>query len=297
MSGQSLIGDYLENLPLRIADQATRPLSPAARGAFAAWAARRIILNTPALRRRITDNLDHVWPDLPAAERARILHANAGNVGRVFFEMRRNTRIMAAAAAGEIPVTGDEGLAALRAAKADGRGALLVSGHYGQWDAARAGMKALGMETGGIFREHNNRFFNADQIPQFEACGKPLFPKGAKGMRAMIRHVSRGGFAAVMLDQKAFDGERIDFLGQPAWTATGLAALALKLKLPFVPAYGIRQPDQISFRVEVEPPIPHTDAVTMTRAANDSLAARVRECPEQWYWLHRRWAEPKDRRR
>lgn len=296
MSGTSALGDYLENLPLRLADAATRPLSPAARGAFAAWAGRRIILNMPGLRRRILNNLAHVYPDMPASRAQEILRANAGNIGRAFFEMRLNTRIMAAAEAGNIPASGEQGIATLRAAKASGRGALIISGHFGQWDAVRAWLKAEGMETGGIYREHNNRYFNADQLPQFRAAGTPLFPKGGAGMRQLIRHVSKGGFAAIMMDQKAFDGTPIDFMGKPAWTATGIATLALKYDLAYVPAYGIRQPDGVSFRVEFEPEIPHTDARTMTQAANDSLAARVHQMPEQWYWLHRRWAEPSEKR-
>jgi KDO2-lipid IV(A) lauroyltransferase len=67
------------------------------------------------------------------------------------------------------------------------------------------------------------------------------------------------------------------------------AQLALKYDLPMVPAYGTRTGDGSQFDVEFEDAIPHTDSVTMTSAFNDSLSARILGCPEQWYWMLRRW--------
>jgi KDO2-lipid IV(A) lauroyltransferase len=57
------------------------------------------------------------------------------------------------------------------------------------------------------------------------------------------------------------------------------------------PVYGIRQPDGLSYVIEVEAQVPASDAVTMTQALNDSLEAQVRAHPEQWLWTHRRWKD------
>ena len=67
------------------------------------------------------------------------------------------------------------------------------------------------------------------------------------------------------------------------------AQLALKYDLPMIPAYGIRIDDGNAFRVDFEAAIPHTDSITMTRAFNDSLSARIMAHPDQWYWLLNRW--------
>jgi|GEM_PF-3030230 len=245
----------------------------------------------PSLRRRIDDNLRLIYPDMTDTRRVEILRANAANVGRGFLDVRHADRIMAAAERGEIPITGDEGFEALKAAKAAGRGAILVSGHYGQWDAGRAALRMHDMEISGVYREHNNRYFQKDLLKTFEACGAPVFAKGPSGMRGLIKHLSKGGFAAIMMDQRTSEGEWFDFMGQPALTAPGIASLALKFDLLYMPVYGVRNADGIGYHVVMEPPIPHTDARQMTQAANDSLAARIHQDPTQWYWLHRRWAK------
>ena len=58
-----------------------------------------------------------------------------------------------------------------------------------------------------------------------------------------------------------------------------------------IPVYGTRQPDGLSVAVEFEAPIPPAPPLEMTQAAADSLAARVRAHPGQYYWLHRRWVK------
>ena len=79
------------------------------------------------------------------------------------------------------------------------------------------------------------------------------------------------------------------FLGHDALTSLSVAQLALKYDLPMIPTYGIRIDDGNAFRMDFEAPIPHTDSITMTRAFNDSLSARIMADPEQWYWMLRRW--------
>lgn len=287
MSERPVLTDFLSNLPLRLLHLLTRPLSARARYTVNAWFGRRLLLNLPRISRRVDENLRLIFPQMPAAERARILRDYAGNAANTILELRHSAAMLTDRS--RYDVEGEAGLAALDRARAEGRGALIVSGHFGQWEAIRAVLKARGMETGAIFRPHNNMFFNRDMVPHFEAFGKPIFPKGPQGMRALIRHVSQGGFAAVLLDQKTWDGEVLDFLGQPATTATGIAEMALRYDLPLVPAYGIRLPCHTRFRVVFEAPVSGDDARAVTQALNDSLAARVREAPAQWHWAHRRW--------
>ncbi len=65
--------------------------------------------------------------------------------------------------------------------------------------------------------------------------------------------------------------------------------MALKYDALLVPFYGIRNADGFGFSVVVEAPIPPSDPLTMTQAANDSLERRITENPDQWFWIHRRW--------
>ena len=109
--------------------------------------------------------------------------------------------------------------------------------------------------------------------------------------RRLVAHVARGGIVAILTDQHRRKAPVLDFIGHPAPTALLPADLAVKFKVPLVPIYGIRQPDRLHVQVVVEPPIAPASAEAMMQAVNDSLAARVRAHPGQYYWLHRRWVK------
>jgi KDO2-lipid IV(A) lauroyltransferase len=134
-----------------------------------------------------------------------------------------------------------------------------------------------------------NPAFNAHYVRAMAQFGSPLFPRGRSGLGGMVRHLKSGGMLGMLIDQAMQHGEMLSFLGKPARTALSAAELALKYDALLVPSYGIRQPDGLSFRIIVEPPIPVTDARRMTQALNDSLSALVRRHPDQWFWIHRRW--------
>jgi len=227
-----------------------------------------------------------VYPDMPRADRLNMIREIGRNMGRTLFEIYHTTEFQRRTEA--FTVSGP-GLDALRQARADGRGAIIVSGHFGQWDAVRAVLRSQGMETGAVYRPQTNRHYQRRLLAGINAGGQPILPTGSRGTGQLVRHVKSGGFIAILLDEKYHDGEEIPFLGLPALTSVSAARLAVKYDLLMVPAYGTRTGDGSTFDVEFEAPIPHGDPVEMTRIATDSLAARVRAKPEQWYWLLRRW--------
>lgn len=96
-------------------------------------------------------------------------------------------------------------------------------------------------------------------------------------------------FLVILLDEKYAEGATVPFLGLPAQTSTATASLALKYDLPLVPAYGTPRSDGTGFDVGFEAPIPHSDALTMAKAVNDSLSAGLLDNAGQWYWMLRRW--------
>ena len=279
---------YLQMLPLRLLRALLRPFPDSWRAGVMSWLGRRVILNVPALRARIADNLALVMSDLSRDERRRIMEGNAGKIGRGMLDMLDSDRMVARAA--QYRINDTEGYRALKAYHAEGRGVILIGAHFGRFDAARAALRAHdGIEVAGIYRPQNNPYFNAELVANFEKSGKPMFARGRKGMRAMIKHLRSGGIAAVLIDQKMNTGEPLDFMGQPALTSTDIAELALRLDLPVIPGYTLRAGAGDDYVIDIEPEIPHTDPVAMTQAMNDSLAARIRQDPTEWYWLHRRW--------
>ena len=288
MARRSPVIDLLAWLPQGALIGLARALPYRARLDFASGFARSLVAAVPDLRNRVENNLRLIFPEMPPEERRRIRSGMADSFGRTMIEVMTPAAFEARGA-----WTGPDGpgWTALLEASGEGRGALLVSGHFGQWQAVRAALKAHGLESGALIRPVKNPWLNRDYLACVEAGGRPVVGRDAGGLREIVRHLRGGGIMAVLLDQYTKRGTPIDFLGHPAPSGTFVAELALKYRVPMIPVYGTRQPDGVSVAIDFEAPIPHTTALEMTQAAADSLAARVRARPEQYYWLHRRWVK------
>ncbi|GIT89562.1 lipid A biosynthesis lauroyl acyltransferase [Jannaschia pagri] len=242
------------------------------------------IVRISPLRRRAESNLSLIWPDMAPADRARLTGQVARNAGRTLTGIWFN-RDLAREAQALTPE--GSGLAALTAAKAAGRGAIIVSGHFGQWEMIRHVLKREGLETGALYRPNNNPYYEPIFRAGIELGGQPIIPKGAPGMRAMLKHLKSGGFVALLPDQYVGDGPFIDFLGAPAATSLSPAELALRYDVPLVPAFAPWEDG--APRIVIEAPIPPSDPLTMMTAFNARLASWVERHPSQWHWLHKRW--------
>ena len=257
-----------------------------ARIAFVGWVVQHVIGPVAGYRARALENLAMIWPQMPQERRAEIASKCLNNVGRSFIE-NYSARDFPKRMAKNTP-TG-AGVAALEKAAEQGNPVILVTGHYGNYEAMRACLVARGYDIGGLYRNMKNPYFNAHYVQTMEAFGGPVFPQGRRGTAGFVRHLKEGGQLVLLFDQHVFGAPALDFLGQPANTALSAAELALRYDALLIPFYGIRQADGVSFDTVLEAPVPHSDAVTMTQALNDSLTARVKADPEQWFWVHRRW--------
>ena len=254
--------------------------------AFVGWVVQHVIGPVAGYRARALDNLAMIWPQMPQERRAEIASKCLNNVGRSFIE-NYSARDFPKRMAKNTP-TG-AGVAALEKAAEQGKPVILVTGHYGNYEAMRACLVARGYDIGGLYRNMKNPYFNAHYVQTMEAFGGPVFPQGRRGTAGFVRHLKDGGQLVLLFDQHVFGAPALDFLGQPANTALSAAELALRYDALLIPFYGIRQADGVSFDTVLEAPVPHSDAVTMTQALNDSLTARIKADPEQWFWVHRRW--------
>ena len=257
-----------------------------ARIAFVGWVVQHVIGPVAGYRARALENLAMIWPQMPQERRAEIASKCLNNVGRSFIE-NYSARDFPKRMAKNTP-TG-AGVAALEKAAEQGKPVIVVTGHYGNYEAMRACLVARGYDIGGLYRNMKNPYFNAHYVQTMEAFGGPVFPQGRRGTAGFVRHLKDGGQLVLLFDQHVFGAPALDFLGQPANTALSAAELALRYDALLIPFYGIRQADGVSFDTVLEAPVPHSDAVTMTQALNDSLTARVKADPEQWFWVHRRW--------
>ncbi len=247
---------------------------------------RRVVAPLIGYRQRALDNLELIWPQMPLSERKAIADAVADNAGRTLIENYSSAEFFSRMR--QIKPIGP-GFSALQEAAKQGRPAILVSGHFGNYEAARASLAAHGFAVGGLYRPMINPYFNRHYVRTMEAFGGPIFAQGRKGTAGFVRHLRAGGQLVLLFDQRVDGAPWIDFLGRPARTSLSAAELALKYDAQLIPFYATRNPDGLSFSVELEQPIQPSDAATMTEGLSASLAAHVTTHPGQWFWIHRRW--------
>jgi len=242
-----------------------------------------------ALARR---NLALVFPDRDDEWRRRTINAATDRLGENLFdsltlERWRDDRFAS--------VTDDGALAVLRRLQAEGRGVLILTGHFGCWEllgAWLAGVSGgLTVVTGVVRNVPVDRLLNDRR----RRLGLTPVPRDGD-IRPLFRALRSGGTAAVLMDQnvKAASAD-IDFCGVPAPTATGFAGLARRTGAPILPL-AIRR-EAGGHRVVHLPPLRpeefngFSDWAEVLRECNVGLEAFLRRNPEEWVWFHDRWPE------
>lgn len=250
------------------------------------WVMAYVIAPIAGYDKRVRDNLALIMPDLPQADVKRLMREVPRNVGRTLIEIYSGAEFVARATAE--PLQG-EGLAALDEAHAANRPVILVTGHFGNYDASRAALIARGYRVGALYRPMSDPEFNAHYVAAISRIGTPVFPRGRAGLADMVRFLRTGGMLGLLMDQHIGGGVELQFMGHPAMTALSAADLALKYNALVVPTYAVRRAGGLDFDIIIEPPIPHDTPEVMTQALNDSLEKLVRKHMDQWFWIHRRW--------
>ena len=252
------------------------------------WVLGEIAAPFMGYRKRIRANLEMVFPQMQEAEKKHLARMVPRQIGRTLTEMFSPEDLMRVAK--DATITGG-GVDALYAARDAGQPVVFVSGHLGNYDVARSALMQRGFKIGALYRSMNYRYFNEFYVSKIAQIGEPLFLRGRRGLAEMVRFLRQGNAVAMMIDQHMKAGEKLTFFGHPARTPLSAAEMALKYNALLVPCYCIRQPDGLNFEAVFEAPIPHTNAIEMTQALNDSLEGQVRAHMDQWLWVHRRWKD------
>jgi len=250
------------------------------------WFVSRIVAPLAGYDTRIAENLALILPYLQPAEVRRLKRAVPANLGRTLIEIYSGAEFVRRCTAE--PLQG-AGIAALDEANAAGRPVVLVTGHFGNYDASRAALIARGYRVGALYRQMDDPVFNDHYVRAISKIGTPVFPRGRQGLGAMLRFLRSGGMLGMVMDQSVSHGEKLRFFDHPAMTSLSATELALKFDALLVPIYGVRRENGLDFDVIVEAPIPHSTPEEMTQALNDSLERLVRQHMDQWFWIHRRW--------
>jgi KDO2-lipid IV(A) lauroyltransferase len=244
------------------------------------------------VRRRVARaNLALAFPEKSPADRERLLAAHYRELGRVMLEYPR-VAALAHAREGEVlvEIRGREHLLAVRDT---GRGAILMSGHFGNVELMASYMARI-HPVDVVVRPQSNPGVDRLLLEWRAAAGLGAV-RADRGVRHVYAALKSGRWVAMLADQDARrQGVFVPFFGRPASTAVGPARLSLALDVPIVMGFCVRRGDG-RYDLEVEAPLRGNPALgddaerDLTARHAACLEAWVRRYPEQWFWLHRRW--------
>jgi Kdo2-lipid IVA lauroyltransferase/acyltransferase len=173
---------------------------------------------------------------------------------------------------------------------------VLISGHFSNWEVMAAVIVHLGVDCQITYRAANNPYIDRRIIERRRRYGVQLLaPKGGDGSREILEAMRRGESAALLNDQKFNGGVAAPFFGHVVHTAPGPTRLALRFDTDLIPM-SVERTGGARFRVVVHAPLQfdrtgdRQQAIESgVRAVNAFMEQRVRERPEEWFWVHKRW--------
>lgn len=214
------------------------------------------------------------------------------NLGMTLMEFLALPRLRPADVVALVAVEGGEHLEEVRRR---GRGGLLVSGHFGNWELLGARVAAEGQPVNFIVKTQHNARVDRLQNGIRRRIGIGTIRAGAS-VREMILALRRQEWIGLLADQDAGrDGVFCEFLGRQAAVFRGAAYLAWKLDCPLLTGFIYRQPDgrhlvRIDPPVEADRSLPEDEAVRrLTEVHVRRLETAVRRAPDHYFWVHRRW--------
>ena len=241
-------------------------------------------------RRAIQKNFSVIYPDRPQRELdvlERSVFVNFGKAAAEFLCIPRMT-----------PADIDkrsklEHLEYLDAALAKGKGVILFSAHFGNWELLAAKLIQQGYPVDAIARDPELPA-TADLLREIrKSTVQHSYPRNS--ILPAVRGLKQNRVLAILPDQHDCDGLLVDFMGHPAMAAPGPAAIAWLTGAALVPVFSYRQPDD-SFVVEFSPELIVTksadkdyDIHHWTQQIMDVISEKITATPDQWLWLHDRW--------
>ncbi|MCJ7508202.1 MAG: lysophospholipid acyltransferase family protein [candidate division Zixibacteria bacterium] len=176
-----------------------------------------------------------------------------------------------------------------------GKGAILVTGHFGSWELMGAAIAKSGYATDFLVGEQHNTLIDDVMNDYRQLMGIGIIKMGVAA-KGVIKALKNNRFVAMLSDQDAGgDGTIVNFFGMPASTPKGPAAFALKTGAPIVTGGIIRDQTGVQ-KIKVEEPIyletsgnKEEDIQKLTQIYTSILENYIRKYPDHWFWPHRRW--------
>ncbi|MER3401844.1 MAG: lipid A biosynthesis acyltransferase [Armatimonadota bacterium] len=192
-----------------------------------------------------------------------------------------------------------EGLEFLDSAFREGKGVLLITGHFGNWELMARYLCMRGYPISVIARDTDDPAATALVTLIRERSGYKVIPRG-HAARPVLKALRNNEAVGILPDQNAGD-VFVEFFGQKAGSVAGPAIFHLRTGAPIVPLFNVRLPGDYH-RVEILPPLRfeptgdiRADSQRIMQALHDILERYIRRYPDQWLWLHDRWKSARKR--
>lgn len=248
----------------------------------------------PPLRRAAMFNLAVAFPAWSQAERRRTARRMVQHLGWMAGEFSQFPRYTRQRLERFVLLDGYENYAA---AVARGRGVMILTGHIGAWELAPFAQAWFGAPLHFLVRPIENRRVDALVLRYRCLSGnRPLAKTGAA--RAILRVLGEGGTVGILLDLNATPDEAVfvPFFGIPAATSAAMARIVRRTGSPVVPGYIYWDAGLRKYRLRFEPALElartedeEADVAENTARFTRVIERIVRERPEQWLWVHKRW--------
>ena len=245
----------------------------------------------PIRREVALANLAAAFPERSAAERRDIYRRMCELMGMTLAEFARFGRSHPEPFSSRITM-GDVSM--VDRALAPGKGALLVTAHFGNWEVMAAGMAEHGYPMTAVAARQRNplveRLFN-----DYRRNARISSINVGKSLKPLLKALQDGACVATLADQDGGpDGFFLPFLGRPASVQAGLFRLLARIGTPMVTGFAVRENDH--WRAELHEPEfprpggdPEEEARRLAAVYSARVEEYVRRYPDHWFWLHRRW--------
>ncbi len=262
-------------------------------GSFLGWLAGSVL----RVRRDVVlTNLRRAFPDRSEGWYRRTASASYRHLGRESIATFLLDRETPASIRDRTEIV--EGFEAVQAAHEAGKGLILLTGHFGNWEIGGAAMAARGIPLDGVATTQKNPAFNRDLVESRERLGIRIVPR-REAPRRLLRSLGAGRAAGLVADQNVHSGGvLVPFFGTPASTAKGAAVFSLRTGAPIFVGAAVALPGpRYRYRIRIQQVRIETtgdlerDTLELTAAHTRALEEAVREAPEQYFWVHKRWKE------
>jgi KDO2-lipid IV(A) lauroyltransferase len=233
-------------------------------------------------------NLQFAIPQMTVLERKRIVDGVFESLARLLLAMARFPDLNTSTIGEWIRC---EGLEHYTEAKRRGRGILIATAHLGNWELSAFAHALMTEPMHVMVRPLDNPLVDELVESRRSLSGNKLILK-RDAARLVIRALRHNEAVGVLIDQNtsAAEGVFVEFFGRLACAGTGFVKLAYHSGATVLPGFAIWSPAEERYVLRFHPAIDLTgDVQTDTQRIHNVIEATIRETPDQWMWIHRRW--------